>query len=65
MSYKRLVGFKVDDDEWETFKRVVHDADPNVSASHALRELIHWYNGGCGGKLRLTIPVLFPSRPPQ
>ena len=61
MTEKRLVGFRVDEEEWKTFQRVVHEADPDVSASHALRELMRWYSGGCGGKLRLTIPVLFPK----
>ena len=55
-----LISCRVDPGDWETFKRTVHETDPEVSASHALRELMRWYASGCG-RLRLTIPVVFPD----
>jgi hypothetical protein len=60
---KRLRTFTATDDEWKAFQLAVNTADPEVSASHAIRELMRWYTGGCGGKLRLTIPIVLPSPP--
>jgi hypothetical protein len=60
ISPKRLRTFTSTDDEWTAFCDAVRTADPEVSASHALRELMRWYAGGCGGKLRLEIPLRYP-----
>jgi hypothetical protein len=57
-------SFVVEDEDWDTFAQFVHDID-NVSASWALREFIRWYNGGCGDRLKLTVPILFPSEKPR
>jgi hypothetical protein len=60
ISRKRLRTFTCSDADWTAFCDVVRAADPEVSASHALRELMRWYAGGCGGKLKLTIPLRYP-----
>jgi hypothetical protein len=57
---KHLRTFTCTDDEWKSFQLAVHTADPEVSASHAIRELMRWYTGGCGGPLRLVIPIVYP-----
>ena len=58
---KRLRTFTCTDADWESFCLAVKQADEEVSASHAIRELMRWYAGGCGGKLRLEIPLRYPS----
>lgn len=59
ISPKHLRTFTCTDDDWETFCSVVKETDPEVSASHAIRELMRWYAGGCG-KLRLEVPLRYP-----
>lgn len=61
---KRLHTFTCDDELWNAFMLQVHTADPEVSASHAIRELMRWYAEGCG-KLKLVIPIVFPSDLPR
>jgi hypothetical protein len=57
---KRLRTFTCTDADWEAFCLTVKAADPEVSASHAIRELMRWYVGGCGGNLKLVIPIVYP-----
>jgi hypothetical protein len=60
ISNKRLRTFTCTDADWLEFCDAVRTADAEVSASHALRELMRWYAGGCGGKLKLIIPLRYP-----
>jgi hypothetical protein len=60
LARKRLRTFTCTDEEWAAFMSAVKAADPEMSASRAIRELCRWYAGGCGGQLRLIIPLRFP-----
>ncbi len=61
MTQDATFTLRISQEELDTFAKAVHDTDPEVSVAHAFRELARWYAGGCGGKLRLEIPLRYPS----
>jgi hypothetical protein len=61
MDNDRTFTLRVNKQEFADFTTAVEVSNHDVSASAALRELMRWYAGGCGGRLELQVPVVYPT----